>query len=181
MTRTFLAIPLTDGVRAAIASWIGEYGDPGAWRWTAPENLHVTVRFYGDVADEKVPELVEALRGALAGLAPFTLAFDGIVSAPPGRPPTMLWGMFADGEAYERLVAAVEAATGRYAEPSVAPKSAIPHVTVARLKNGARPADPAMSPPARSELPVTGCALYSSVLSLSGPRYEKIADIPFAV
>jgi len=188
-TRFFLAIPLNDDVRGSVADWLRGFEGPDVWRWTASENLHITVRFYGAVADGRIPELTRVLRDKLGGLAPFTMTLDRIEAAPPPRapargklrPPTMLWGMFSDGEPYERLTALVEEASGRFAEPSVSLKGAIPHVTIARLKNGREAGAPVpWPPPERRRLPVSGCVLFSSVLSASGPAYEAIADIPFS-
>jgi len=188
-TRFFLAIPLNDDVRGSVADWLRGFEGPDVWRWTASENLHITVRFYGAVADGRIPELTRVLRDKLGGLAPFTMTLDRIEAAPPPRapargklrPPTMLWGMFSDGEPYERLTALVEEASGRFAEPSVSLKGAIPHVTIARLKNGMDASLPAVLPlPKRLPLSVAGCLLFSSRLTPSGPEYQPIADFPFA-
>ncbi|MEM6492602.1 MAG: RNA 2',3'-cyclic phosphodiesterase, partial [Pseudomonadota bacterium] len=73
MIRLFVAIRPPAGVRAAIASLAG--GVPGA-RWTPEENVHVTLKFIGEIDEGLAADIDEALAGIQA--APFTMALAGV-------------------------------------------------------------------------------------------------------
>jgi 2'-5' RNA ligase len=57
---------------------------PGDWRWTLPEQLHLTLRFLGNVATEAVPDLIAALQ-PLAHHQPFPLTIAGWEGFPHRR------------------------------------------------------------------------------------------------
>jgi len=89
--RLFLAIELPDEMRRVFFEWQENYGHLRGVKWVPAENLHVTVEFYGDVEEDKIPELVDRIV-----LKPFELEFKEIVLAPPNRPPRMIWADFGD-------------------------------------------------------------------------------------
>jgi len=182
--RLFLAIPLPDGLTAACL----DYGrsEKGRWpgsRWTAADNLHVTVCFFGDVDDAVRPGLDQALAAVAARTEPFELKPEGAELAPPGRrQPTMIWGVFAPSAAFERLTAAIREAAGPFAPNMPPAKAARPHVTLARFREGA------FAPPGLSASPLRspigsfvagGCELFVSRLTPSGPVYTRLQRLPF--
>ena len=60
--RLFVALDLTDAVRAAIAEMLaGLKPTTGAVRWVRPDVLHLTLKFIGHLGEEKLPALREAL------------------------------------------------------------------------------------------------------------------------
>lgn len=112
--------------------------DPGrGLRWVPAEQRHVTLAFHAEVPDGAVPDYVAALRGALAGTAPFevTLAGGGSFG---GR---TLWAGVGDGVVGLRELAAAVAdaaeQTGVRAENRAGGR---PHLTLARV--GARASSP---------------------------------------
>ena len=58
MLRLFVALDLTEDVRQRLAGLAG--GVPGA-RWTEPENLHLTLRFIGEVPEDQAMDIDAAL------------------------------------------------------------------------------------------------------------------------
>ena len=71
-------------------------------RWTPAENLHVTVRFIGHVADADATPLIEAVRAPL-DLRPFELSLGGCGVFPTGGPPRIIWIGFGAGSVVARL------------------------------------------------------------------------------
>ena len=69
--RTFLALDLDDAVRREIVS-AAESLPVGASkvRWVEPENLHVTLKFLGDVPDDGVMDVCRTVQDVAAGLEP---------------------------------------------------------------------------------------------------------------
>ena len=97
MVRAFIAVEIDEAVRRraaqlsrALASALERSGGRRAVAWVAPQNLHLTLRFLGEVD----AAAVEAVKGRLA--APFdTPAFEvglfGLGTFPPAGPPRVIW------------------------------------------------------------------------------------------
>lgn len=85
--RLFVAIDFPPPVRAVLESLVSS-GSSGI-HWTPPEQLHLTLRFLGDVEREKLPTLIERLRSVQ--VAKFLLPVEGAGSFPPNRPARVVW------------------------------------------------------------------------------------------
>lgn len=59
--------------------------------WVRPENVHLTIKFLGDIDDKKIPEIIAALKGAAGGIKPFTLTAGNLGGFPNPRSPRVLW------------------------------------------------------------------------------------------
>lgn len=89
-SRVFVGVP----AGAAVAERIGAVRSGfwgGAVRWVPAENLHLTLKFLGDVADAQVGAVRSALREALADSAGFSVAARGLGVFPDSRRPRVLW------------------------------------------------------------------------------------------
>jgi 2'-5' RNA ligase len=86
--RAFLAIDLSDEARAAAAELVrrlrGRAGSERV-RWVRPENLHVTLRFLGDVDPARTREIAARVRGEVDGIAPFELRLGALHAFPSER------------------------------------------------------------------------------------------------
>jgi RNA 2',3'-cyclic 3'-phosphodiesterase len=182
--RLFVAIELPAELRRAYREYASaERGRWPAARWTADDNLHVTVLFLGSVEDKAVPELVADLRRAVARSAPFPMGHECVCLAPPGRrPPTMIWSTFSGRGSFAALAGAVSAAARRHAPEMAADKEPLPHVTLARFKNAtpARGRDVTQLPARPESFLVDGVKLIESQLMPSGPVYTTVENIYFS-
>src|SRR3546814_639172 len=98
MIRLFTALSLPDAVRSRLAML--QSGVPGA-RWIRPENLHVTLRFIGEVDQHVAADLdAELARTVAPG---FDLSLDGVGHFGPARKPTSLWAGIGRSEALQFL------------------------------------------------------------------------------
>lgn len=132
MIRLFAALDLPEDVRDRLAMIAG--GVPGA-RWTPPENMHLTLRFVGDVDETVFADVAAALSRVEAPA--FDLAIEGVGNFARGRMPTMLWAGVAKSPALDLLQGRVDqAVTGAGLPPDARRFS--PHVTLARLKGSPR-------------------------------------------
>lgn len=128
----------------------GPAGASTAVRWSARETWHLTAAFYGDLPDGAVPGLVADLAAVARGRAPFTLTLRG---AGVFSHRTMWVGVGGDVEAQRRLSGAcVDAGAEQGAVPDRRPRER-PHLTVARIRPGARPPRRGSSRPARGRGP----------------------------
>lgn len=129
MIRLFVAIPLPERVRMQLASV--QSGLQGA-RWIRPENIHLTLRFIGEVPNDVAADIDAALGSIEAPR--FTVEIDGIGSFKRGKHPHALWAGIARTEPLMRLQAKIESALVRAGLDPEERKFA-PHVTLARLRD----------------------------------------------
>jgi 2'-5' RNA ligase len=103
-------------------------------RWPPAQNLHLTLKFLGEVPDADVPGVCEAARFAAERSAPFGFALEGLGCFPPKGPARIVWaGVKPDGEGLPRCQKAVEEETARVGfKPERRPFS--PHLTIGRVR-----------------------------------------------
>jgi 2'-5' RNA ligase len=178
--RTFVALPLPEAWRAyaASASAALARGIAGV-SWVRPENLHFTVRFLGDLGESGVARVGEAVaRGAEGLRAP--VASIGVIGAFPSLArPRVVWIGLADGEeAVLALGRAVNAAIDR-AGFERADKPFRPHLTLGRVREGARGLEAigaaVLPPPPPSAL--DRIVVMKSDLHPSGARYTALREV----
>ena len=97
-----------------------------------PDNLHVTVRFLGDVDEERIPEITEALRAAVAPIATGAIRLQDFGAFPTPQRPSVVWCGVA-GDVLAPLEHAVTAALTPLGFPPEQ-REYHPHVTVARVR-----------------------------------------------
>lgn len=97
--RTFIAIEVPADIRRAIKNHINllraEFPDVRA-SWSRADNLHLTLKFLGDVPVERITPLSEALAGAALTIKPFELIVGDGGRFPPHGKPKVLWIGCAD-------------------------------------------------------------------------------------
>jgi 2'-5' RNA ligase len=86
--RLFIALALPTPVREALIAFELETPLPGV-AWTRPNQLHLTLRFLGDVAEEKIERVIAQL--ATVRVEPFILPIEGLGAFPIKSPPRTLW------------------------------------------------------------------------------------------
>ncbi len=128
MLRLFVALEIPHEVRRAIAS-IGS-GLPEA-RWVAPESLHITLRFIGEVEEYVAEDIDAELIGVRA--RPFTVALSGLGCFESRDRVRAVWARVAAGDELSQLQRSVELALRRAGVASDTHKF-VPHVTLTRLR-----------------------------------------------
>lgn len=176
--RLFVAIELDEAVRAAlrkVQSGLKAYDEV---RWIPAEQLHVTVKFLGDVRDDDVPGVCEALTQGVEGSTPFDVEVSGCGCFPPRGPVRIVWaGLKEESGVLKRLAANVDTAMALVGfEPEQRPFSA--HVTIGRVRDDRsggrlREAVSAFAYDAAFQS-VKNVTLMSSVLSPKGPTYTPV-------
>lgn len=180
--RLFVAADLPDEVRDAVAAEqkriASSLRGAGALKWTKPEHSHLTLVFLGDVADLRVPAVVETVNRDVE-LVPFDVTLESIGVFPPRGAPRVLWlgigrgaGALAD---LQRAIADRIAALGLPLEQ----RAFHAHLTLARWRES-RPADRARAVKAAprgvvARARVDGATLYQSRLSPAGSTYVPLA------
>jgi len=131
MIRLFVALELPENVRTRLSMLQG--GVPGA-RWASDEQLHLTLRFIGEVDDNVAHDIDDALAAIRAPA--FTLELAGVGEF-GNKNPRALWAGVRNSDALLHLQKKVETALQRIGLPAEERKFSA-HVTLARLKAASR-------------------------------------------
>jgi len=176
MIRLFLGLALPDECRERLSAIAG--GLPGA-RFVPAENYHLTLRFIGEVDEDRAEAIAEAMDRLSHPCVPVRLSGLGI--AGPGHRAATLW---AEAEAAPELTALHEKVERLCRVAGCAPETRRfrPHVTLAKLKG---------TPPERLQAYLSGhgliacprffadaVVLYSSVLTPRGSLYTEEMRFP---
>jgi 2'-5' RNA ligase len=131
MMRLFVAIwPPAEVLDDLPLAYLQSRIDRQGVRFTRPEKIHLTLRFLGNVQDEQLEPLVQALSESLAAVSSVELEAKGVGGFPNLRRPKIVWiGLSADLMAIRDRV--VEA-TDSFAEV-LDDDSSQPHLTIARV------------------------------------------------
>jgi len=177
MPRLFVAIDLPEEMRGQVSSLY--YGFPKT-RWTPSEQLHLTLRFIGEVDGLLFRQIVDNLE--TLEFSPFTLQFNGLGYFPPRRHPNILWVGVSKNEALTRLQRRLET---RLVKIGLEPerRKFHPHLTIARLSPStslAKLADYLALNGAFTLPPFTikEFHLYSSQLTRQGAHHQVEATFP---
>jgi RNA 2',3'-cyclic 3'-phosphodiesterase len=128
--RLFAALALPDEITERLIALQRDL--PGA-HWRPPENLHLTLRFFGEVAEPIADEIDAELAQVAEHTAPFELALKG-AGAFGGADPHALYIGVAESAALKKLAADCERAARR-AGLKAESRKFTPHVTLAYLSN----------------------------------------------
>lgn len=182
--RTFIAVPLDPPLRRALEECQERMRQAGArLRWVAPEQLHVTLRFLGEIPLAQVARATVAAREAAAAVEPFEIRLAGLGVFPGPRRPQVVWAGTREGaEALEGLASALAAALRRHGFPDD-PRPFRPHVTLARVKDQRRWGDVIRAIEQHRDVEigwqrVARIAVVESRLTPDGPHYTVREEVP---
>jgi len=151
--------------------------------WVAQGNLHVTLKFLGQVEEVRVPSLIDTLRAALADRHAVDVAVRGLGAFPSPTRPRVLWAGLEDATGLTALAECVDLCCGRLGFPRET-RAFAAHVTLGRVREPRRqPAlGEALARPADfGRLRVDRVSLMRSELSPRGARHSELFAAPLAV
>ncbi|MCC7262659.1 MAG: RNA 2',3'-cyclic phosphodiesterase [Candidatus Latescibacteria bacterium] len=170
MIRSFIALPLPGAVQSALGELARQLAAQSQGvKWVKPENIHLTLRFLGDTAPEKVPALSAGL-DAFAVQPPFFLRLGQIGAFPNLHKARVMWvGLEEEGEQLHQLQQAVET-LARSLGWEHETQDFKPHLTLGRVREGGRvPQEVPTVPPL--EFQADRIELIESRLKPAGPEY----------
>ena len=178
--RTFIAIPLGDEVHRKSKRLIERIRQPGdGIKWVPTDNLHLTLKFLGEVDNTEVPAVCNVVHDVCADRDPFELHFAGTGGFPSINRPRVLHIKIEDVSG--TLTEIVSELEDQYAELGFKrePRDYTPHLTLGRTKGGSRRAGEQVIERLRSEQQTeVGAMLADSVqviasfLDKQGPTYQ---------
>lgn len=138
MIRSFIAIELPDAIRTQLRQVIATMQAAGRLpvRWLPVENIHLTLKFLGEVEAGKLKRLADELNLLVGHQAPFSLTIGGLGAFPSARRPRVVWVGIQAPPALAGLAQQMEQFGRKFGiEPEDRPFS--PHLTIGRVQQHA--------------------------------------------
>jgi 2'-5' RNA ligase len=136
MIRAFVAVDMNDAVRGEVGRAIEQLKRSGAdVKWLRPEALHFTLKFLGDISEDAVPDIINALDRKMENMTPFDLQIGSAGVFPGWSNPRVIWfGLERGADEMRDLAREVDRALtplGIEAEK----REYRPHLTLGRLRS----------------------------------------------
>ncbi len=185
--RSFIAIELPEELKKALVELQSKFKSAGnvPLRWVAPGNIHITLKFFGDIDIGITGNITAALETATQGTTPFSIEASGLGVFPNMNHIQILWvGLTGDLERLSQL----QKRTEECLKPlgfSVEARPFTPHLTLARVRDYARPDErrklgeliSATSFEGKYKIDIKAINLMKSQLTPEGPIYTKISAV----
>ena len=191
LVRTFIAVQLEESLLERIEELIAALRrKPGsqAARWMPTRNIHLTLKFLGDVESEALPSVSEAVASAVATIRPLAIEVADLGCFPSTRRPRIVWaGLRGELNALNALQRTIEDALVPLGhERERRPFS--PHLTIGRVNRRATAAEAAAlgrtiadyGPVSLGSMQVTTVRVVRSDLRPEGPRYTDLSVAPLS-
>lgn len=152
-------------------------------KWVEPDNLHLTLKFFGETDEQSIPGILQALGSASAQSPHFTLHFSGLGVFGSRYDPRVIWMGIHPEPGLLNLAQNIRNELGKIHDFKTEQEHFVPHLTVGRVKEipdralfqhviqKYRTYDIQMQE-------VRNLILYESILRKEGPIYLKIAGFP---
>jgi 2'-5' RNA ligase len=179
--RTFVCIEIDADLRRKMSQVSATLSSAGAdVKWVAENNLHLTLKFLGNVDDAQIPKVADAVKKIAANYKSFDLTIAGIGAFPERGMPRVIWiGLDEPTGALEKMYYALGEALAPYAEKAEH-RTFSPHITIGRV-NSSRGRDALMKAiETNREIeigaqPVDEITVMMSELMRGGPIYTPLA------
>ncbi len=185
--RCFIAIELPDEVKTGLINLQAQLktGSQSWVKWVDPYSVHLTLKFLGDVASDRIGPITGAMEEAAQGVSPFQLEVKDLGVFPNLRRVQVAWvGISGEVDKLARLQQRIES---NLAGLGFAPEGRrfTPHLTLARLRDRASPderqrlgqliADTRFE--AAYTFQVDAISLMRSQLTREGAIYSRISSV----
>ena len=179
--RAFIAVEVPAEIRNGLARLQSQLAQARAdVKWTEEENLHITMRFLGEITDEQRQKMEALLQGVAAQVNAMPVELTSLGAFPSMTSPRVLWVGVGEGqETLQTIAEEIERGLVAADHPFAA------HITLGRVRsprNRAQLVTAAQhltwTPPA--PFVATHLTLFHSTLTPSGSIYTPLAKFPFA-
>lgn len=185
--RSFIAISLPEEVKVGLAQLQAQLksGEPSSVKWVDPFSVHLTLKFLGNVAVDKVDKITKAMEKAAQGISPFHLEVKSLGAFPNLRRVQVVWvGINGEVKKLSQLQQRIESNLSPLGfTPELRPFA--PHLTLARLRDQASSDERqrfgqliagTKFEPAHT-IKVDSINLMRSQLTREGPIYSQISSV----
>jgi len=179
--RLFIASPLLAALYRRVIKKLGVGAGEHDFRFVAPYNLHVTLKFLGETPIEELPRITRVLESAVAGHVPFDVMISGGVLLPPKRP-TVLALRIEPNNKLQHLFDSIDTALSEHHIAYREHRQFRPHATIARTRRNST-VTPEQYATLLNNLKMHETVLldtvilYESILKPEGPDYNPLQTI----
>jgi len=182
--RLFIAIDpepaILDTIFKLISTLKRDYPTEGM-RYTAPQNLHLTLQFLGETDEHQIPKIISKIDKICQNFSEFDLEFANLGAFPSRRNPRIIWLGVNNPQPVTALAKAIISDTGLVQDPEKAQFS--PHLTLGRVTEDARGISSEMFSKLFAKLGsvnvgttrIREVLLYQSILKPGGPVYTVLS------
>ena len=181
--RTFVAVSLPEAILKQLAELVGELKThPLRVKWSAVDDIHLTLKFLGDISPEDVDPACAALAAASRPFAPFPLRASGVGVFPNIRRPRVLWtGLAGQVDRLAAFQRAIDRRLGELGHPEDE-RRFTGHLTLGRFKGHQDPdvlidIMKTCSDMTSDAFAVDSVSVFKSDLKPSGPVYTPLSTI----
>jgi RNA 2',3'-cyclic 3'-phosphodiesterase len=189
--RAFIAIELPKEIKKELSVVQSKLNTPSKdyIKWVDPDGIHLTLKFLGKVAEDKVKDIIEAMTVSVQGIRPFNLSLKGLGVFPNANRTQVAWvGLTGELSQLSKLHKQLEAELEKLGF-AVEKRRFSPHITLARLRNQASPIERQALGKLIGEtgfisdkvIKVTAINLLKSQLTRSGAIYSRLATVHITV
>lgn len=173
--RAFLAIEVPKLQREVISALIEEETKKKLpVKWVGFENLHITLKFLGEIDEKKKNEIAPAIAEISKKFTPFLAQLEGIGCFPSPRSPRVLWvGVSQGAEKICEIANNLEECLSQYGFKKEE-KKFHPHLTFGRIKTFCKIDDILAKTIKTEPFIVNSITLFKSTLKPEGPLYEAL-------
>jgi len=184
--RTFIAVEVDEEIREAAGRLTEELArDVPGVKWVDPSNMHLTLKFLGDIDSPEVVRVCDEASAATAQVEPFEIGFEGVGAFPAGGAPRVFWiGVTGQIEPLAVLHADLDERLGAMGAGREH-KRFVPHLTIGRSRRRIDPhrirerLDGLASWIGGTQV-VEELTVFSSELTRSGPIHTPMGRSPLA-
>ncbi len=176
--RCFIALEFPPEIKSSIyKSLKREIKDKPELKWVSEENLHITLKFLGEVPDKKVPAIADQLEKIFKGDRKFKIKLGGVQAFLDRGEVRVLWiGVEKGEDDIKKCANELERSLSKMGFKKEK-REFVPHLTIARARKHSRKRFKPDDFDIELNLPdfyVDEIVLFKSTLTPSGPIYEKV-------
>ena len=184
MIRTFIAIELSEHIKKELSDIEKELKETKAVaKWVKPDDIHLTLKFLGNVEEEKIELIKKSIQESVKGVTPFIIDLKDIGAFPSPSRPRVIWVGVQSGK--ERIKNLAESIEGNLEKIGFKKEDRqfSAHITLGRIKslvNIDKLKDLIKEKKYHSSsFEVSKIAIMRSDLTPEGPIYTKLSEIKF--
>jgi len=185
--RSFIAIELPVELKRAISRLQEQLkaGSRAPVRWVSPENIHLTLKFLGDIDAAVIDDIKDALQEAVWGISAIRLGAEGLGVFPNNTRVQVIWvGLSGEIDRLQKLQQSIDKELAKLGFPAEK-RGFSPHLTIARLRDRANANERqdmgrlVENTRFQSSLDfsVTSIHLMKSQLTREGPIYSRLGSV----
>jgi 2'-5' RNA ligase len=188
--RSFIAIELPEEVKGELSQLSRELGKAKYpfVKWVDTENIHLTLKFLGNIPPGQVAKITEAVKEAVRGKSPFQLEISKLGAFPGVNQPRVIW--IGVGGETDRLLELQRDIDSRLVPLGFVPEKQpfVPHLTIARVRENASTDDrkalgrllASTGFDSQERIAVDSIKLMRSQLTPEGPVYSLLSAVALA-